>query len=88
MPLPEVVRAVTSRAAETMKIQDSCGVLEVGREADITLLKWEDGAFALPDSCGEVRIAPRRLVPVEVFKRGVAHDCQPATLPAVATPAT
>ena len=47
-----------------------------GRQADITLLKIESGAFELVDSLGEVRHARERLVPVQVFKCGELYECK------------
>ena len=80
MPLGEVIRASTRRPAEALKQGDRLGLLRPGRQADITLLRMEEGPCPLYDVLGEVRSADRRLVPVSVLKRGVRHPCVAADL--------
>lgn len=76
MPLPAVIRASTHRAAEAIRMGDQFGLLKHGRQADITLLRLEEGSFDLYDVRGMVRNARQRLVPVSVFKGGQKHACQ------------
>ncbi|MDF2440653.1 MAG: hypothetical protein JWN98_1637 [Abditibacteriota bacterium] len=83
MPLAEIVRAVTYNAARAMRLEHRFGSLQVGREADITLLRLEETAVPLPDVLEATRPAPR-LVPLQVWKRGERFNCTPA---AIANPA-
>jgi dihydroorotase len=46
------------------------GTLGVGAEADITVLRLEEGRFELSDSAGTTREARQRLVPVAVIRAG------------------
>lgn len=79
MPLPAVIRASTHNPARAMRMESRFGLLEVGREADITLLHLEEKDAALPDVLDETRVGPR-LIPVRVWKRGEMHQCVPAKL--------
>jgi dihydroorotase len=82
MPLPELIRASTQRPAEVIGKEGQLGSLREGLQADITLLRLEEGPTILFDVQGEGRTATERLIPVSVFKRGVQHPCQPATITA------
>lgn len=76
MPLGRIIQAVTSSAARAMGLVDRFGVLEAGRQADVTLLRRVDGEFDLVDVEGAIRKANQRLLPVAVFKNGVYRPCQ------------
>ena len=82
MPIAEVIRASTQRPAEVLRCGDRLGTLGPQRQADITLLRLEEGPAELYDVLGEGRDARQRLVPVAVFKRGVQHECRRAELTA------
>ena len=58
-----------------MHLQDRLGMLQAGRQADIVLLKRERGSFPLVDVESQTRIAPERLVPISVCKRGQWSAC-------------
>ncbi|HEY0982595.1 amidohydrolase family protein [Schlesneria sp.] len=86
MPLEQVIRASTSAPAAAMRVQDRIGTLAVGRQADVVLLKLEEGRFTLTDTEGQTRITNQKLVPVSVCKQGhwvpcgrareeYVHDC-------------
>jgi dihydroorotase len=75
MPLENVIRAATLRAADAMN-QPQLGRLQVGLPADVSVLKIVEGRHALIDSEGEKQIASQRLVPVCVFKDGARSDCK------------
>lgn len=75
MPLAQIIQATTSVPAAAMRLQDRLGSLLTGRQADIVLLKQERGSFVLTDTEGQDRIAPERLVPVSVCKRGRWTAC-------------
>jgi dihydroorotase len=75
MPVKDIVRAVTLNAARAMRVDDRLGSIQTGMQADITLLKLEEGRFALSDVEGVVRHSSRRLTAAFVCKRGVWHRC-------------
>lgn len=79
MPLPQIVRSVSHHAARALRLQSRFGLLQPGREADITLLRLDVTPLPLPDVLGATRRAPR-LVPLHVWKRGEMFDCTPAVL--------
>lgn len=81
--LPDVIRASTLAPAKAIGVDDRRGRLAVGRDADITLLRLEEGRFPLFDIHQAVRIGKQRLVPVAVWKRGAYHECQAAPVPEV-----
>jgi dihydroorotase len=60
MPLVEVIRANTSRAAEVIKRSD-LGHLSVGAEADITVLSVREGRFGFVDVGGGKLMGDRKL---------------------------
>lgn len=80
MPLEGIIRASTQRPAEALGMADRLGTLLPDRQADIALLKINDGAQPLYDVLGASGEADRCIVPVSVFKRGVHHPCQEASI--------
>jgi dihydroorotase len=81
-----VIRASTLAPAKAVGLDDRIGHLAVGRDADITVLRMEEGRFPLFDIHLAVRIGRQRLVPVAVWKRGAYHECQAA--PVAEVPST
>lgn len=75
MPLEQVIRASTSAPAAAMRLQDRFGTFAVGRQADIVLMKLEQGKFGLMDTEGQIRTTNEKLVPVSVCKRGNWVPC-------------
>ena len=60
------------------------GTLAVGAEADVTILRLEEGRFSLTDSAGTAREARQQLVPIAVVRAGQAVSIQPlVTMPPV-----
>ncbi len=76
MPLEQIIRASTHAPAVAMRKQAQFGSLQVGRQADVVLLKRQAGKFALVDSENQVRIASEFLTPISVCKRGRWVKCQ------------
>lgn len=76
MPIHDIIRASTKRPAEVLGIGDRFGTLRPGRQADITLLRLESGAFELYDVEGKARTARKRFAPISVFKKGVHRPCR------------
>ena len=83
LSLDEVIAmATTAPAAALGPAGRSLGTLAVGAEADVTVLRLEEGRYPLTDSAGTVREARRRLVPIAVVRAG-----QPVPIvPLVAVP--
>lgn len=75
MPMEQIIRAATSVPAKAMRVHERLGTLLPGRQADITILKLEQGQFPLTDVEGVTRISPRQLVPISVCKRGKWSGC-------------
>jgi dihydroorotase len=65
-----VAMATTAPAASLGSAGRTLGTLAVGAEADVTLLRVEDGGFTLTDSAGTAREARQRLVPTAVVRAG------------------
>jgi dihydroorotase len=78
MPLSQVIRATTHEPARAMGLADRFGRLLPGRQADLVLLRLENGRFELVDVEGQVRVARQRLVATAVVKCGQYSECQSA----------
>lgn len=70
MPLEKVLCAATQNPAKAMGMADRIGTLRAGMQADIALLKLEEGQFELEDVKGEKRTSDQRLVAAGTFKNG------------------
>ncbi len=70
LSLDEVIAMATAAPAVALNRSGSLGTLTVGAEADITVLRLEQGRFELTDSAGTTRDARQRLVPVAVIRGG------------------
>lgn len=71
-----VAMATTAPAASLGAAGQALGTLAVGGEADVTILRLEDGRFMLTDSAGTAREARQRLVPTAVVRAGKARPIQ------------
>jgi dihydroorotase len=80
--LPEVVAMVTSNPARMVGMKDSLGSLQVGREADISVLQLLQGHFELSDNSGERVVAPEMVVPVFALRAGERIDANSPFIPA------
>lgn len=76
VPFEQIIQATTHTPASIMSCENEYGLLEVGRAADITILRIEDSKHRLIDSEGIERVITQRLVPVCVFKNGYQHWCE------------
>jgi dihydroorotase len=81
VPLADVVAMATSSPARVVQRETELGVLAVGREADVSVLRIEEGDAELSDGY-ETLVASRRLVPVGCLRAGEWID---ARSPALAT---
>ena len=91
MPLQEVIRASTLNPARAIGWADRIGTLEIGREADITVLERNRDPLELEDCHAQLRTLPQRLVPAAVWRNGepfpITHpkrlpnpECYPSAL--------
>ena len=53
MKLDEVIATVTTGPAKMLQLSESLGSLQVGREADVSVLDLREGRFDLSDNSGE-----------------------------------
>jgi dihydroorotase len=82
----EVIRMVTSNAAEMLRLADSIGTLGVGRQADVSIVALEAGDFVLKDSSG-VSVASRmRFRPEFVVQKGRVLEIVSPLLPITERP--
>ncbi len=78
LPLDEVVAMATvAPAAAIGPAGAGLGRLEVGAEADVTVLALEEGRTRLVDSAGVERDADLRLVPAAVLRAGAIVPIEP-----------
>lgn len=73
MSMSDVIALSTSATARTMGLGDQLGTLRIGAEADVTLLRVEDGRFTITDAVGRSVTAERRLRHVTTVKGGVVY---------------
>ena len=71
----QIIEGITIAPARAIGIDDHAGSLAVGRSADVSVMKIEDGEFELEDCEQQTRKSDRQIVPVMAFKRGVRYDC-------------
>jgi dihydroorotase len=69
VPLDEVIRMSTWNPAKEIK-RPQLGNLDVGAEADVTVLGLEKGKFGFVDSAGARRDGTQRLVPELTVRKG------------------
>ena len=73
MPLTDIISAVTEAPARAVGWQDRLGLLQPGRQADITVLQLADADIMVEDSLGNKRKVNKTFIPKLVFKSGVLH---------------
>lgn len=71
MPIEKIIEATTLAPARAMHIGERVGSLEKGKQADIALLKIEEGEFSLMDVLGDSRLAQQKFAVGGVMKKGV-----------------
>lgn len=82
MPLSEIIATVTSNPAKMLRMADTIGSLQVGREADVSVLGIRSGRFDLSDNSGEHVTASEVLVPEFALRAGVQYDITSPLVPA------
>ena len=73
--LEQIIECITVAPARAIRIDDHAGSLAVGRPADVSVMKIEDGDFEVEDCEQQTRRTDRRILPVMAFKHGVRYDC-------------
>ena len=81
MTLPEVIGTVTSNPAAMLRMQDSIGSLQVGREADVSVLQVVEGRFELADNSGVKVTATEMIVPAFAMRAGRRVDVSSPLVP-------
>ncbi len=85
VPLERVVAMVTANPAKMIRMEDTLGTLQPGREADVSVLKIESGRFKLSDNSGVEETAERLVRPVLCLRGGRRFDADsPFVPPAIA----
>jgi dihydroorotase len=79
--LPETVAMVTSNPAKMLKLEESLGSLQVGREADVSVLEMRRGRFELRDNSGEVVVADELIAPAFALRAGVRWEADSPLVP-------
>ena len=68
--MDQVVAMCTINPAKALGMDDRLGTLEVGRQADISVLEVKEGDWVVYDVLGTPRSIDRAVVPVLTFKKG------------------
>ena len=79
--LEEVIATVTANAAKLIRMEDELGSLEVGREADISVLDVLEGRFRLSDNSGAEVVTDTLLRPAFCLRGGTRHDADSPLVP-------
>lgn len=74
IPLNDVVAMVTSNAAAMLRKSDRLGSLQVGRTADISVLKMTSGSYTFADGAGVKFKGTRRFKPVMAMRKGKVYE--------------
>ena len=82
LSLPDIVATVSSNPAAMIRMQDTLGTLQPGREADVSVLDVLRGKFELQDNSGARVTADEMIVPCFALKAGVRHDSVSPLIPA------
>jgi dihydroorotase len=82
LSLSDIVATVSSNPAAMIRMQDSLGTLQPGRDADVSVLEVLKGKFELQDNSGARVTADEMIVPRFALKSGVRHDSISPLIPA------
>lgn len=81
LDLEEVVSTVTANPAKLLRMEDAIGMIEPGREADLSVLELLTGRFRLTDNSNEEIIADRLLRPAFCVRAGERVDADSPFVP-------
>jgi dihydroorotase len=73
MSLDEVIGLSTQATARTMGLDDGLGTLRVGAEADVTLLRLDEGRFTFTDAMGRSVTSDEKLSHVTTVRAGQVY---------------
>ena len=77
LSLQDVLRMSTASPARAIGRSGDLGTIEVGRVADLTVLRLVEGHVTLRDTLGESREATQRLEPVGAVRAGIWSQAAP-----------
>jgi dihydroorotase len=83
--LPAVIAMATVNTAATIHRSDRLGTLDVGRDAEVSVLRVEEGPVEFSDGFETLR-GERRLVPVGCLRAGTWHQARPPQTAVAGTP--
>ena len=72
--LDQVVTMSTLNPAKSVGVDDRLGTLQVGKQADISVLEIKDGDWVVYDVLGDPRKVDKAVVPVLTVKRGEVFE--------------
>ncbi|MGI4943067.1 MAG: amidohydrolase/deacetylase family metallohydrolase [Janthinobacterium lividum] len=81
MTLPQILATVTSNPAKMLRLEEEIGSLQVGREADVTVLDILPGRFELADNSGVKMTASEMIAPAFSLRAGRRHDVSSPLVP-------
>ena len=81
MTLPQILATVTSNPARMLRLDDEIGSLQVGREADVTVLEVLQGRFELADNSGVKVTSSEMIVPSFALRAGRRHAVSSPLVP-------
>ena len=73
MPLTEIIRSTTITPAKAYGLAETIGSLDIGKEADITVLRIDDCDIMMEDCQAQIRNLKKRIVPVAVWRAGIRY---------------
>jgi dihydroorotase len=82
MSLSDIVATVTINPARMLRVDDRIGSLQVGRDADVSVLEMLRGRFELRDNSGESVMASELIRPVFALLAGECFDADSPLIPA------
>ena len=86
IPEIEVIKMVTSNAAEMLGLSNELGSLGIGRTADISVIALSRGNYMLKDGGGTVVKAKKRFRPVFAVRKGRVVELDSPLLPEAERP--
>ena len=82
IPLNHVIAMVTSNAAAMLRKTERMGSLQVGRTADVSILKMTSGRYTFTDGGGTTFKGTKRFKPVMCLRKGKVYEPTSDLLPA------
>ena len=74
MPVADIIKAVTLTPAKAIGYEETIGVLEVGKDADVTVLEIVDREEMVEDAVGNKRVLKQIFQPKFVWRKGIKKD--------------